>query len=188
MGRRSVALALGFALSFASPTLSQQPAPPDLTRFRAFADPIIGSWTTRIRDFDENGTLTWEDTQRRVFAYTVSDEFLEERALFHSRRAGRDIVGGLHLFSYDPARNELLQQGYWPGTPGILFTARATLSEDNRRAEGVIEMPGETGFRARRRLEIVWQSPNEVTYRAFGRRADGAEFLNEELVYRRAPS
>ena len=180
------ALVLLLTACLAVPSVSAQPAPPDLTRFRAFADPMIGEWDVVIRDFDESGATTWEGRQRRVIGWILGDEFLEERAIVASRRSDREVVAGLHIASYDPEANAFLQQGFWPGSPGILFNVSATLAADNRRADGIIAMPRETGVRASRRIEIAWVSADEFVYRTFARSADGREHVNEELIYRRA--
>lgn len=182
---RILVLLLAAMLAWPSPAFAQQ-ARPDLTRFKAFADAMVGEWDVVIRDLDESGSPTWEGRQKRVIAYILADEFLEERAMVHSRRLNREIVAGLHLSSYDPATNAFIQQGFWPGQPGVLFNVNAVLSSDHRRAEGTIAMPRETGIRAMRRIEIVWASNDEFSYRTFARGADGREYLNEELVYRRA--
>ncbi|MEO7654055.1 MAG: hypothetical protein ABIS23_00025 [Sphingomicrobium sp.] len=158
---------------------------PDLTRFKAFADPLVGTWTVTIKDWQADGKIAWEGTQKRAFAYMLADEFLEERALVKSGQRPQDIVTGLHLMSYDPKRNLLFQQGFWPGHAGVLFTVEAALAADNHSASGHIAMPGEQGARKRRRIELRWQNPNELSYRAFAQDNSGKEYLNEELIYRR---
>ena len=179
-------LALLLAACLFVPSTSAQTTRPDLTRFRAFADPMVGEWDVTIRDLDESGAVTWEGRQRRLFAYILADEFLEERALVHSPSLGRAVVARLHIASYDPDANHFMQQGFWPGSPGVLFDVSAELAADNRRADGTITMPRETGVRASRRIEIVWTGPDEFTYRVFARRSGASEFVNEELIYRRA--
>ena len=175
---RAFALSLLLALALPASVPAQQR--PDLSRFKAFADPLVGNWSVTVTDRDANGKISWEATQTRTFAYILMDEFLEERALDH----GRPI--GLHLLSFDPKRNLLLQQGYWPGSPGVLFTVEAALAADNRSAQGHIAMPAEQGARKRRRLELRWEGPDELSYRAFGVDEAGREYVNEELIYRRA--
>ena len=182
---RAIAAFICFlALAFPAAALAQQR--PDLTRFRSFADPLVGSWTVTIKDWDADGKLSWEGNQKRTFAYTLANEFLEERALATVGDTPREVLIGLHLLSYDPKRNLLLQQGYWPGNAGTLFTVEAALAADNRSASGVIAMPGEEGTRKRRRLELRWNGPDELSYRAYGTDAAGKDYLNEELIYRRS--
>jgi hypothetical protein len=174
------------SLCVAAPS-SAQPQPPDLTRFRAFADGLIGTWNVRIRDIDEYGKVIWDDaSQKRTFSYTIGNEFLQEQATIRARRLGRDVVTGLHLFSYDPAGNRLTQHGYWPGKSGLMFTADVRLADDNRSAAGIISMPQDRGLRSERRLEIKWISDRELSYRAYAKDKSGREFLNEELVYTKA--
>ena len=179
-------LVAAFGLSLAAaPVHAQQQ--PDLTRFRMFADALVGTWHVTVRDLDEKGNVTWEGRQKRVFAYTLANEFLEERALVRPAGLDTEVTAGLHMLSFDPPANMLIQNGFWPGQPGVLFTAEAALSADNRSADGTITMPSETGVRHRRRLEIRWSGADELAYRTYGAGADGKEYLNEELVYRRAP-
>ena len=186
MGRLNLSIRLA-CLSIClgqSPALSQER--PDLTRFRAFADPLVGTWNVRIRDLDENGKVLWDDSsQTRTFAYTIGNEFLQEQALVYSKRLQGDVVTGLHLYSYEPKQNILTQHGYWPGRSGLMFTAEVKLADDNRAATGTIGMPHDNGFRKQRRLEIKWVSDRELSYRAYGKDSSGREFLNEELVYTR---
>ena len=174
---RATALLLFLAASLAPPSMAQQR--PDLTRFRTFADPLVGDWAVVIKDREANGEVSWEATQQRRFAYTLLGEFLEERAV------DRGQVIGLHLLSFDPKRSMVVQQGFWPGSPGMLFSVEAALAPDNRSASGHIDMPREQGVRKRRRLELRWEGPDVLSYRAFGVDASGKEFVNEELIYRR---
>ena len=174
------AFALLLALLMAVPASVPAQQRPDLSRFKAFADPLVGNWSVTIQDREADGRVMWEGTQDRTFAYTLQGEFLEERAL------NRGQLIGLHLLSFDPKRNLVLQQGYWPGNPGVLFTVEAALSADNRSASGHIDMPAEQGARKRRRLEVRWDGTDQLAYRAYGVDAAGREYINEELIYRRA--
>ncbi len=164
-----------------APASAQQP--PDLTRFRAFVDPLIGTWHVQIRDLDEHGKLIWDGAQKREFEYTISNEFLQESALAHSKKLQRTEIMGMHLFSYDPKQNLLTQQGFWPGKAGTMFTAQVRLADDNKSATGTISMPQEVGFRNQRRLEIKWENDRQLSYRTYGKDSAGREFLNEELIY-----
>lgn len=186
MGRLHLTLPLA-CLSISLGTAGSTQDRPDLTRFRAFASPLIGTWSVRIRDIDEHGKVVWDDaSQRRSFSFTIGDEFLREDALVHSPRLKRDVVTGMHLFSYDPRQNLLIQHGFWPGKAGPMFTAEVRLADDNRSAVGTITMPQEAGVRKERRLEIRWLNDREFSYRAYGRDKGGREFLNEELIYARS--
>lgn len=175
---RGLAFLILLAVAAPWPAATQQR--PDLTRFRAFADPLVGDWSVTIKDREADGKVTWEATQHRTFGYTLLGEFLEERAV------DRGQTIGLHLLSFDAKRNRLVQQGFWPGSAGVLFTVEADLAADNRSASGHIEMPGEEGVRKRRRLELRWRSADELSYTAFAIDAAGREYVNEELVYRRS--
>ena len=176
-------LVMIFVALWSSAALAQER--PDLTRFKAFADALVGTWEVTIRDADAKGKLVWEGKQKRVFSYVLADEFLEERALVTSPRTGREVLTGIQFISYDPKRNLLIEQGFWPGHAGTLFAVEAIVANDNRSAAGVIKMPQENDFRKQRRVELKWQGADFV-FRTFGKDETGREFLNEELIYRKA--
>lgn len=52
------ALAACILLTATSDMALAQPKKPDLTRFKVFADPLVGEWNVRNRDFDAAGRLT----------------------------------------------------------------------------------------------------------------------------------
>ncbi len=158
---------------------------PDLTRFKAFGDGLIGEWAVDIRDFDENGEVSWSATQRRIFEYKIANEFIEERTYFTSQSTGKDVDVSLHVYGYDPKQNILSVDGYWGGSPGRLFAVTTSLDDENRQAIGEMQLRMKDGSIVTHRYVLGWISDESFTHRAYETTADGREFLTEELIYRR---
>ncbi len=181
---RAVTLAL-VSIAVLSPANAQAPA--DLTRFKSFADGLVGEWSVAIRELDADGKVVWSDTQRRIFEYRVAREFLEERTYVVSKRTGKDVDISLHIYGYDPRNNELSMHGYWVGRAGQLFAVKTTLDDANRFARGSMDIVMEDGSSSNQRYEMGWLDGGGFVHRAFRKSPDGREYLGEELVYTRAP-
>lgn len=181
---RTALLAL-FAFAICAPASAQGP---DLTRFKAFADGLVGEWSVAIRETDADGKVVWSDTQRRIFGYRIANEFLEERTYVVSKRTGKDLDVSLHIYGYDPKANTLSMHGYWVGRPGQLFAVMTTLDDANRFARGAMDIVLEDGSRSNQRYEMGWQDDSRFVHRAYRKTPEGREYLGEELVYTRAAS
>lgn len=180
------------AIAASVPAQSQQtqPTPAELAQrsarlaaFRAFAEPYLGEWACAIEEYDEKGKVVWSDTQRRVFSFTMSRHFLEERAIL-KRPDGTEYEGGLHLTTWDPASDRIVQHGFWiPQQPDPLFRIEGRAS--GRDFTGEMNLRQESGGYVRRGLEMRWHGPDRWVLEAIGVRPDGSRFVKERLSYTR---
>ena len=186
----SAILAAMLALAQPPPPVQQPPANAQqalararVAAFRAFAEPYVGEWSCAIEEYDESGKVVWSDTQRRVFAFSMSRHFLEERA-FLKRPDGTEYEGGLHLTTWDPASDRIVQHGFWlPRQPDPLFRIEG-LAEGSD-FSGTMTLREENGSVVRRGLKMRWHAPDRWILDAVGTRADGGSFVKERLIYTR---
>lgn len=171
------------ALAMLAQVAAAQAQSPDLSRFKAFADGLVGAWSVDIRETDAEGKVIWSDTQRRVFEYRIAKEFLEERTYVTSKRTGKDVDISLHIYGYDPKANDLSMHGYWVGRPGQLFAVTTKLDDDNRFARGAMDIVLEDGSRSHQRYEMGWIDDARFIHRAYRKTPDGREYLGEQLIY-----
>jgi len=156
-------------------------ASPHATFTRLFT-PILGERKCTIREWDGRSRKpVWQATQKRRFERTLNGFFVTETALI-AAEDGRDVVGGLHLFSFDGESGELRESGYWAPAAGRLFEVEAKLDADGRTFRGEMIIATDAGTE-RRRIELAMS--DELTFRVYKRDDRGVEYLHEELRYTR---
>ena len=187
MGRFWLALATGM---LASAALSQQPALTSaeqaeraarLATFRAFAEPYVGEWAASIEDFDAEGKLVWSDKQRRIFEFSMSRHFLEERAIL-KRPDGTDYEGGLHLTTWDPQSDRIVQHGFWlPRQPEPLFRVEGRAK--GRHFDGELSIREQDGTLSRKAFTMRWTGPDRWVLETVEKRVDGSTFISSRINY-----
>lgn len=153
--------------------------------FREFATPFVGTWDCEIEEWSATSSKpVWSDRQRRVFSLTMSRHFLEERAVLKTPQ-GREYEAGLHLTTYDPKSEAVVQHGFWlPLQPDPLFRIEGRI--EGKGFSGSMRIRERDGSTAVRPLVIKWIGPDEWHIEVTDRKPDGSTFLRERLVYRKA--
>lgn len=155
--------------------------------FRAFAGQFVGEWICEIQEY--NGTASepvWSDRQRRIFTLTMNRNFLEERAIL-KRSDGADYEAGLHLTTYDPQADRIVQHGYWiPRQPEPLFRLDGRIAGGG--FIGRMRIRNEDGSESVRPLIMKWLDRDSWAIEVTGNRTDGSTYLRERLLYKRVPA
>lgn len=155
--------------------------------FQRYADRLLGNWECRIREYDgAREEPVWEARQRRTFARVLQGRFVEEAA--YVLDASGWVQTGIHLISFDAATGRVLQSGFWADTPGRLFAVEGLLRgevDHDDRIDGTMTLRTAAGAVEKRRVSIRFEGADRQLYRVFRQRADGSEYLHEELVYTR---
>ena len=154
--------------------------------FRDFATPFVGTWDCEIEEWSATSSKpVWSDRQRRVFTLTMSRHFLEERAILKTPE-GREYEAGVHLTTYDPKSDVIVQHGFWlPLQPDPLFRIEGRIEKQD--FKGSMRIRERDGSQATRPFAVKWVGPDEWHIEVTDRKADGSSFLRERLVYRRSP-
>ena len=153
--------------------------------FRTFAAPFVGTWECEIAEWSATSEKpVWSDKQRRVFALTMSRQFLEERAILKTPD-GREYEAGLHLTTFDPNSDAIVQHGFWlPLQPDPLFRIEGRVEKKD--FKGSMRIKERDGSHDTRPLAIKWIGPDEWHLEVTDEKQDGSTFVRERLVYRRA--
>jgi hypothetical protein len=153
--------------------------------FREFATPFVGTWECEIHEWSATSSEpVWSDRQRRIFTLTMSRQFLEERAILKTPE-GREYEAGLHLTTFDPNSDAIVQHGFWlPLQPDPLFRIEGRIEKKDFR--GSMRIREQDGSHDTRPLAIKWIGPDEWHIEVTDQKADGSTFVRERVVYRRA--
>lgn len=155
-----------------------------LATFRAFAEPYVGEWNAFVEDFDADGRLVWSDRQRRIFAFSMSRHFLEERAIL-KRPDGSDYEGGLNLITWDPRSDRVVQHGFWlPQQPEPLYRIEGRVQ--GRDFLGKYQKREETGSISPKGYSMRWIDSNRWLLETTEKRADGSTFISSRITYSKA--
>lgn len=177
-------IAIFMALAAVAPAAGQND-PQATTRrdaFRAFAQPLVGDWSCRIEEWGPDGKLVWSDVQKRVFSLTMARHYLEERALLKTPD-GREYEGGVHLLTYDPNSERLVQHGFWLPQPDRLFVVDGRISGGS--FEGLMTIRNDKGGEDIRPYRLSPAANGGWTIEVRDKRADGSAYVRERLVYSR---
>ncbi len=155
--------------------------------FHRYAERLRGNWQCLIREYDgAREEPVWEALQRRTFVLVLQGRFVEEAA--YVLDASGWVQTGIHLTSFDAATGRVLQSGFWADTPGRLFAVEGMLraeADRDDRIDGTMTLRTAAGSVEKRRVAIRFEGADRQVYRIFRQRADGSEYLHEELVYTR---
>lgn len=154
--------------------------------FKSFAQPLIGSWDCNLRTWDDRFHERMVETvQKRRFEWVLKGNFLQESV--HAVLRGGDTVHvGITLLSVDPETMHVLGSGFDATTPDRRMTLDAELAPDLRHLSGKVEItPQNEGARAER-LDWQWIEDGRTRSRLYSRASNGREFLNQELICKRA--
>ena len=191
--RRTLICLVLWAITAGSPVWAQtgpSPVDPATKRkqaFREFAERFVGEWACEIKEFDGKAAQpVWSDTQKRVFAFTMTRHVLEERAFLKTPK-GDLYEGGLHLMTFDPKADRITQHGFWlPTQADRLFFIEGYMN--GRDFDGQMTIRLDTGGEDKRPFRIRWRGDDRWTIEVDGRRPDGTSYLREVLVYTRTPA
>ena len=154
--------------------------------FKSFAMPLIGSWDCNLRTWDDRFHEKMVETaQKRRFEWVLKGNFLQE-SVHAVLRGGDTIHVGINLLSVDPETMHVLGSGFDATTPDRRLTIDAELAPDLRHLSGKIEIrPASESARAER-LDWQWIDGGRTRSRIYSRAPNGREFLNQELICKRA--
>jgi hypothetical protein len=171
------------ALSQASPTGEQAQRSARLAAFRTFAVPYLGEWDCLVEDYDAAGKTVWSDRQRRIFAFTMSRHFLEERAIL-KRPDGTEYEGGLHLMTWDPRSDRVVQHGFWlPRQPDPLFRVEGRVKGQD--FAGDLHIKEESGATSIKGFTMRWAGADRWLLETQEKRPDGQTFVSSRVTYTR---
>ena len=156
--------------------------------FRTFAELFVGEWQCEIKEYNgKDAEPVWSDSQRRMFEMTMSHHFMQERAILKTTD-GRDYEPGLHLTTFDPHFDLVVQHGFWlPLQPDPLFRIEGRI--DGKEYSGKMRIREESGAFDVRPFAIRWLDGDTWAIEVTDTLPDGTVFLRERLTYtRRAPT
>jgi hypothetical protein len=154
--------------------------------FKSFAQPLVGAWDCNLRTWDDRFHERMVETvQKRRFEWVLKGNFLQET--IHAVLRGGDTVHvGITLLSVDPETMHVLGSGFDATTPDRRMTLDAELAPDLRHLSGKVEItPQDENARAER-LDWQWIEDGRTRARLYSRAQNGREFLNQELICKRA--
>ncbi|MCQ4165080.1 hypothetical protein [Tahibacter harae] len=155
--------------------------------FKSFAQPLVGSWDCSLRSWDDRFRERMVETpQKRRFEWVLRGNFLQETV--HAVLRGGDTVHvGINLLSVDPETMHILGSGFDAVTPDRRMLLDAELAPDLRHLSGKVQMrPGKEGAEADQRFDWQWTDTDRTRSRLYSRDSNGREFLNHELICKRA--
>ena len=184
LGFLVVTLAICVAAIAAPATEAEQRARREA--FRAFAERFLGEWQCEIREYNgKDAEPVWSDRQRRVFEMTMSRHFLQERSILKTPD-GRDYEPGLHLTTFDPHSDRVVQHGFWlPLQPDPLFRIEGRI--EGKGYAGEMRIREESGTYDVRPFAIRWLDEGSWVIEVTDTLPDGKVFLRERLTYTRPP-
>lgn len=154
--------------------------------FKSFAQPLIGNWECNLRTWDDRFHERMVETvQKRRFEWVLKGNFLQESV--HAVLRGGDTAHvGITLLSVDPETMHVLGSGFDATAPDRRMTLDAELAPDLRHLSGKVEiLPQNENARAER-LDWQWIEDGRTRSRLYSRASNGREFLNQELICKRA--
>ncbi|WP_257385065.1 hypothetical protein [Tahibacter caeni] len=154
--------------------------------FKSFAQPLVGNWECNLRTWDDRFHERMVETvQKRRFEWVLKGNFLQE-SIYAVLRGGDTTHVGITLLSVDPETMHVLGSGFDATTPDRRMTLDAELAPDLRHLSGKVEItPPNENARAER-LDWQWIEDGRTRSRLYSRASNGREFLNQELICKRA--
>lgn len=185
-GLRTCLTILLLMLSAAAVAVDPRVAQDSRQAFKSFAQPLIGNWDCSLRTWDDRFHERMVETvQKRRFEWVLKGNFLQE-SVHAVLRGGDTIHVGINLLSVDPETMHVLGSGFDATTPDRRLTIDAELAPDLRHLSGKIEIrPASESARAER-LDWQWIDGGRTRSRIYSRAPNGREFLNQELICKRA--
>lgn len=184
--RRAGLLLALLSLSTAAGAIDPRVAQDSRQAFKSFAQPLIGNWECNQRTWDDRFHERMVETvQKRRFEWVLKGNFLQE-SVHAVLRGGDTIHVGINLLSVDPETMHVLGSGFDATTPDRRMTIDAELAPDLRHLSGKVEIrPTDENARAER-LDWQWIDEGRTRSRIYSRAPNGREFLNQELICKRA--
>lgn len=154
--------------------------------FKSFAQPLIGNWECNLRTWDDRFHERMVETvQRRRFEWVLKGNFLQE-SIHAVLRGGDSVHVGINLLSVDPETMHVLGSGFDATTPDRRMTLDAELAPDLRHLSGKVQILPKNEAAQAERLDWQWLDEGRTRSRLYSRASNGREFLNQELICKRA--
>jgi hypothetical protein len=154
--------------------------------FKSFAMPLIGSWDCNLRTWDDRFHEKMVETaQKRRFEWVLKGNFLQE-SIYAVLRGGDTVHVGLNLLSVDPETTHILSSGFDSSSPDRSLTLDAELAPDLRHLSGKVQSTVKSDSAQPERLDWQWIDDGRTRSRLYSRASNGREFLNKELICKRA--
>ncbi|HWU53805.1 MAG TPA: hypothetical protein VN153_13445 [Tahibacter sp.] len=154
--------------------------------FKSFAQPLIGNWECNLRTWDDRFHERMVETvQKRRFEWVLKGNFLQE-SVHAVLRGGDTSHVGITLLSVDPETMHVLGSGFDATTPDRRMTLDAELAPDLRHLSGKVEITPQNENARAERLDWQWIEDGRTRSRLYSRASNGREFLNQELICKRA--
>lgn len=154
--------------------------------FKSFAMPLIGSWDCNLRTWDDRFHEKMVETaQKRRFEWVLKGNFLQE-SIYAVLRGGDTVHVGLNLLSVDPETTHILSSGFDSSSPDRSLTLDAELAPDLRHLRGKVQSTVKSDSAQPERLDWQWIDDGRTRSRLYSRASNGREFLNKELICKRA--
>lgn len=154
--------------------------------FKSFAMPLIGNWDCTLRTWDDRFHEKMVETaQKRRFEWVLKGNFLQE-SIYAVLRGGDTVHVGLNLLSVDPETTHILSSGFDAGSPDRSLTLDAELAPDLRHLSGKVQATSKSDSAQPERLDWQWVDDGRIRSRLYSRASNGREFLNKELLCKRA--
>jgi len=154
--------------------------------FKSFAQPLVGTWDCNLRTWDDRFHERMVETvQKRRFEWVLKGNFLQE-TIFAVLRGGDTAHVGIALLSVDPETMHVLGSGFEATTPDRRMTLDAELAPDLRHLSGKVEITPQSENARAERLDWQWIEDGRTRSRLYSRAPNGREFLNQELICKRA--
>lgn len=154
--------------------------------FKSFAMPLIGSWDCNLRTWDDRFHEKMVETaQKRRFEWVLKGNFLQE-SIYAVLRGGDTVHVGLNLLSVDPETTHILSSGFDATAPDRSMTLDAELAPDLRHLSGKVQTSAKSESVQPERLDWQWIDEGRTRSRLYSRASNGREFLNKELICKRA--
>lgn len=154
--------------------------------FKSFAMPLIGSWDCNLRTWDDRFHEKMVETvQKRRFEWILKGNFLQE-SVYAVLRGGDTVHVGLNLLSVDPETTHILSSGFDVNAPDRSLTLDAELAPDLRHLTGKVQVTPKNDAIQPERLDWQWIDEGRIRSRLYSRASNGREFLNKELICKRA--
>ncbi|MEO8671559.1 MAG: hypothetical protein ABI411_09625 [Tahibacter sp.] len=168
---------LGFA---ADPRVAQD----SRQAFRAFGDPLVGVWQSRLREWEGPAHESLRETQQvRRFEWVLKGTFLQE-SVFSVMRNGEKELIAINLFSVDPESTHVLESGFRSGEPNRRISLDAELAPNLRQLSGYVSLHRDTMEKDSelRRVEMKWLEDDRWSWRTYAKAPNGREYLLEEVI------
>lgn len=154
--------------------------------FKSFAMPLIGNWDCTLRTWDDRFHEKMVETaQKRRFEWVLKGNFLQE-SIYAVLRGGDTVHVGLNLLSVDPETTHILSSGFDSSSPDRSLTLDAELAPDLRHLSGKVQATTKSDSAQPERLDWQWVDDGRTRSRLYSRASNGREFLNKELLCKRA--